>query len=474
MHHRLALLQTCLANSCLVWLTSLLAVGQTPLVDLSPDEYRALERITQADVTGTLSFLASDALQGRGTGTQGLEVASAYVASRLRAVEAVGLGPEGSYYLESTLEGRLATNAGLRIACRNQSLTASVLQGGAQTLRFAGKLEAYGSDESTVFHGPVLWRADHAVIPWPLPMTVLRNEVARLKRQGATALILQSDETGVLWDTARSRQVAPRIGDTRGAWPLPVVVVDVRECSAIDTWELDIPAEVEQAITVRNVAAVLPGSDPQWAQQAVLFSAHMDHLGSGAPGPDAIYNGADDDASGVTAVLTLAEAFAALPTRPKRSVIFVGFWGEELGLLGSKQFVEDAPWPLARIVANVNIEMIGRPEANAENRMWMTGWEHSDLGAILNEGSRRVGVETFEHASFSARLYRASDNYSLVQAGVIAHSFSAGSLHSDYHQPSDEWDKMNLPHMTQVIRGLFAGTLPIAHAERTPRKAAQP
>jgi hypothetical protein len=463
-----------IAACCFVWLVSSSAVGQTPLVDLSPDEYRAMERITQAEVTGTLSFLASDALQGRGTGTPGLEVASAYVASRLRAVEAVGLGPEGSYYLESTIAGRLATNAGLRIACRNQSLTASELQGGAQTLRFAGMLQAYSSDESMVFHGPVLWRTDQAGTPWPLPMPVLRNEVARLKRQGATALILQSDEPGVLWGMARSRQVVPSIGDARSVWPLPVVVVDVKECLATDVWELDIPAEVEQTIAVRNVVAVLPGSDPQWAQQALLFSAHMDHLGNGAPGPDAIYNGADDDASGVTAVLTLAEAFAALPTRPKRSVMFVGFWGEELGLLGSQQFVKDAPWPMERIVANVNIEMIGRPEANAENRMWMTGWEHSDLGSLLNEGSRRVGVETFEHASFSARLYRASDNYSLVQAGVIAHSFSAGSLHSDYHQPSDEWEKMNLPHMTQVIRGIFAGALPIAHADRTPRKASQP
>lgn len=474
MYRRIPSLHSHLAAWCLVWLVNSLAIAQTSLVDLSPDEYRAMERITQAEVTGTLSFLASDALQGRATATPGLEVASAYVASRLRAVEAVGLGPEGSYYLESTIDGRLSTNVGLRFGCNGHPLTASVLYGGAEPLQFAGTLQDYSPEESVVYRGPVIWRNDPSNAAWPPPEPLLRSESMRLQRQGATALILQADEAGSLWRMAQSRRLAPRIGNSRSAVALPVVVVELKGCSSSDPWELEIPADVVQSFPVRNVAAVLPGSDPQWAQQAVLFSAHMDHLGNGAPGPDSIFNGADDDASGVTAVLTLAEAFAALDTRPKRSVIFVGFWGEESGLLGSKQFVEDAPWPMDRIVANVNIEMIGRPEASAENRMWVTGWDQSDLGVIINEGSRRVGVETFEHPSFSARLYRASDNYSLVKAGVIAHSFSAGSLHSDYHQPGDEWQKMNLPHMTQVIRGMFAGTLPIAQAERTPTKSAQP
>ena len=151
-------------------------------------------------------------------------------------------------------------------------------------------------------------------------------------------------------------------------------------------------------------------------------------------------------------------------------MIFTLFWGEELGLLGSKQFAEASPWPLDKIIANINIEMIGRPEAEAENKMWMTGWEASDLGELMNAGSRRLAVETFQHPSYSARLYRASDNFSFVQQGVIAHSFSAGSLHDDYHQPSDEWEKLNLPHMSQVMRGLFAGSLPIAQGEVTPSK----
>ena len=185
---------------------------------------------------------------------------------------------------------------------------------------------------------------------------------------------------------------------------------------------------------------------------------------------DDTFNGADDDASGVTAVLTLADAFGALEPRTKRSVIFMTFWGEERGMLGSKELVQASPWPLDKLVAGINIEMIGRPEEGARNKIWMTGWTASDLGTLVALGARRVGVENFEHPSLSQRLYAASDNISFVNKGVIAHSFSGGSLHGDYHQPSDEWQRLDLPHMTQVIRGLYAGTLPIAQGKLTPVK----
>ena len=101
----------------------------------------------------------------------------------------------------------------------------------------------------------------------------------------------------------------------------------------------------------------------------------------------------------------------------------------------------------------------------------MTGWHESNLGELMNQGSKSVDVLTFEHPKFSAMLYRASDNYSFVEKGVIAHSFSAGSMHSDYHQVTDEWEKLELKHMTRVIQGLFAGSLPIANGEVTPQRA---
>ena len=91
--------------------------------------------------------------------------------------------------------------------------------------------------------------------------------------------------------------------------------------------------------------------------------------------------------------------------------------------------------------------------------------EYSNLGSLMNAGASRVGVTIFDRSDVGEMLYTRSDNYSLVQKGVIAHSFSAGSLHPDYHQPSDEWEKLDIPHMTRVIQGLFAGTLSIADSD---------
>ena len=148
--------------------------------------------------------------------------------------------------------------------------------------------------------------------------------------------------------------------------------------------------------------------------------------------------------------------------RPLRSVVFVTFWGEEKGLLGSKHFVDKPPWPLSKIAANINIEMVGRPETDAREKAWMTGWKHSNLGALMHAGSQRIGVEIFNRTDVGEMLYSRSDNYSFVRKGVVAHSFSAGSLHDDYHQPGDEWEKLDIPHMTRVIQGLFAGALYVA------------
>ena len=222
---------------------------------------------------------------------------------------------------------------------------------------------------------------------------------------------------------------------------------------------------------VRNVIGVLKGSHPELSKEAIIFSAHLDHIGQSSGNGDTIFNGADDDATGVTAVLSLADAYASLSKKPKRTIIFMTFWGEEKGLLGSKYYANNPIWPLEKTVANINIEMIGRPEGGAQEKCWMTGWNQSDLGELIKKEAAKIGVEVFEHPKFSAMLYGASDNASFVQKGVVAHSFSAGSLHDDYHQVGDHWQKLELKHMTKVIQGLFIGSLAIASGEQTPKKS---
>ncbi len=442
------------------------------LADLTADEFKALERVTEPSVTGTISFLASDELAGRGTPSKEFTIATAYVASRFRAAGAKGLGPEGSYFLESSVDTVRTPASGCVFQVADGRTPAfTLLNASVEAFQFEGKVPLVDKEGSLPKEhaGPatLIWDNNEATAN---PLSLLRRRAATLAAKNVTALLVVTASTSELWKAALQLQTESRPDNPRGRIEIPILLVAEHSWKDESVCKVELPAMIKEKAAVRNVVAVIEGSDQELSKQAVFYSAHLDHLGGNGTGDDKIFNGADDDASGVTAVLTLADAFGALEPRTKRSAIFMTFWGEERGLLGSKELVEDSPWPLENLVAGINIEMIGRPEEGARNKIWMTGWTESNLGSVFASGSRRVGVETFEHPTLSARLYGASDNYSFVNKGVIAHSFSAGSLHGDYHQPSDEWERLDLTHMTQVIRGLYAGSLPIAQGQLTPTK----
>jgi hypothetical protein len=209
-----------------------------------------------------------------------------------------------------------------------------------------------------------------------------------------------------------------------------------------------VPMQGTLATTV-NVIGVRQGSDP--AAGAVLLSAHLDHLGVGRPvGRDDIYNGADDDASGVIAAMMLARALAAGPA-PRRTLLVALFGSEEIGGLGAQHFLAQPPVPLARIVANLEFEMIGRPDPAVPPRtLWLTGYERSNLGATFAARGARLHPDPHPKQQFFMR----SDNYHLALKGVVAHTVSSFSLHRDYHQPSDDIARIDFPHMTQAIHSL--------------------
>ncbi|HEU4571037.1 MAG TPA: M20/M25/M40 family metallo-hydrolase [Gemmatimonadales bacterium] len=200
----------------------------------------------------------------------------------------------------------------------------------------------------------------------------------------------------------------------------------------------------------RNVLALLPGTDPALKDEVILVDAHFDHLGYGRPvNGDSLYNGADDDASGVTAVLAVARAMAQGP-RPRRSIIFAAFTGEEMGLLGSRWFTQHPTLPLERIKANLEIEMIGRPDslAGGPGKAWLTGYERSTLGDQLKAG----GIAIVPDPRPDQMFFQRSDNYALALRGIVAHTLSSFDLHSDYHAPSDDVSHVDWAHMTAVVR----------------------
>jgi Zn-dependent M28 family amino/carboxypeptidase len=202
------------------------------------------------------------------------------------------------------------------------------------------------------------------------------------------------------------------------------------------------------ASTTWNVIGILKGSQPG---EAIMLSAHLDHLGiNESVSGDNIFNGADDDASGCIAVLELARVLAA-GERPRRTIYFVCFGSEERGGIGSRYFIEHSPVPLKEIVADLTFEMLGRPDAKVPaGTLWLTGFERSTLGPELARQGAALVADPHPEQNF----FRRSDNYSLAVRGVIAHTVSSFGLHTDYHRPSDDLSKIDFPFMTRSLNSL--------------------
>ncbi len=199
-----------------------------------------------------------------------------------------------------------------------------------------------------------------------------------------------------------------------------------------------------------NAIGYLPGMDP--ASGTILLTAHLDHLGTNpALKGDQIFNGANDDASGTTAVLELAHALAAGPPM-RRSVLFVCYGSEELGGLGSTYFGAHPPVPLREMVANLEFEMIGSQDPKmAKGVLLLTGWERSNLGPTLKEHGALLGPDPYPEQHFFQR----SDNYSLALKGVVAHTAAGWGTVPTYHKVNDDLAHLDVPFMTAAIQSLI-------------------
>lgn len=213
-----------------------------------------------------------------------------------------------------------------------------------------------------------------------------------------------------------------------------------------------------------NAIAILRGRT--LPDEVVLLTAHLDHLGVGPPvNGDNIYNGADDDASGTTAVLALAHIFAT-GRRPRRTIVFALFGSEEIGGFGIGGFLKHPPVPLANVVANLEFEMIGRPDpAVPVGALWLSGFDRSDLGPEL----AKHGAHLVNDPHPKEHFFRRSDNYALALQGIIAQTVSSFGLHKDYHQPSDELRAIDFAHMATAIASMEVPIRWLANTTWKPR-----
>jgi len=221
-----------------------------------------------------------------------------------------------------------------------------------------------------------------------------------------------------------------------------------------------------------NVVAIFPGADPALRDEYVVLSAHMDHVGVGRPvRGDSIYNGADDDASGTSALVEVAEAFASMEEgqRPARSILFLAVSGEEKGLLGSAWYSDHPTVPLESIVANVNMDMIGR---NARDTVVVIGKNYSSLGDVVNrvaaDNRPLIGLTAGDDIWPRERFFFRSDHFNFARKEIPAIFFFAG-VHEDYHQPSDEVERLDVDKAARVARMIFLTTHAIATDPQRPQ-----
>jgi len=239
------------------------------------------------------------------------------------------------------------------------------------------------------------------------------------------------------------------------------------------------PVPVEEAenpdgepFQLRNVVGLLPGSDPVLKDTYLLVTAHYDHVGvrSGA-GPDTIANGANDNGSGTVGVIDLGAALASLGTAPKRSILFIAWFGEERGMLGSAYYAENPVVPLEKTVGVVNLEMIGRTDGdggNQSNRASFTGFDFTDLPQTFVAVGEQIGIEVYHHPQNSAPYFGRSDNGPLARKGVPAHTMCVTFSYDDYHQVGDHWEKIDFDNMARTTRLLAVGLFRLANNDRAP------
>ena len=232
-------------------------------------------------------------------------------------------------------------------------------------------------------------------------------------------------------------------------------------------------------VKLRNIVGVLRGSDPVLKDTYVLLTAHYDHLGvRGTGSGDHIYNGANDDASGTASVIAIANTLASLPRWPRRTIVFVALFGEELGLLGSRYYARHPVFPLAKTVADINLEHMGRTDVDGGPRVGqvnVTGYDFTNLTGVFGKAGQSFGIEVVKDEQNSDPFYARSDNQAFADAGVPSHTLSVGYIFPDYHQAGDEWPKIDYENMAKVDRAVALALFRVADSTEAPQwNAANP
>lgn len=463
--------------------------SKPPKFSVTPDVQSALDEIRPEPLRGDLSFLASDLLEGRGTPSRGLDIAAEYIADQFRAAGLEPLGDDG-YFQTAQMAVVRPDPAGfeLKLAQGDRALSVgasdAVLQiNAAVDLKDASVFKLDLADLGQV---QVLTpeQVNGKVVLIERTRAGMRNaRVASQKlNEAKPALIINIEPPGESPSGERS-DPGPRLLDPERPAGGPgrislasdaarAFYAALKTGSSGATALIHIAAPIQTPVRLHNVVGVLRGSDPELKDTAVLLTAHYDHLGERTSGEgDRIYNGANDDGSGTVSVIEAARALSSLKQRPRRSIIFMTFFGEEEGLIGSGYYARHPAWPLAKTIADLNLEQVGRTDSTEgpqRNNASVTGFDYSDLTSYIEAAGQLTGIKIYKHPRNDDLYFSASDNLALARVGVPSHSLCVAYDYADYHAVGDEWQKIDFENMAKVDRAVALALLMVADSDEVP------
>lgn len=432
-----------------------LSVAVITSLSVSAIAQKGSSTIDEKNVRSAMQFLASDAMQGRGSGTVFERIAAEYIGSQFMQF---GLEPAG----EMGWDGKPSYTQTVTIT-RNTFAANPVLKFGSASAEHGGQMLVLRTNSGEV--KGQLQKLNIGEKPAAGAAVFVKNTPqAGNLNQAAQAFIAAGASIVIFEETPQYRSGWTNFGSRKPAYtassakPVAQVIASKETGAAIAALPDGTSIELSGTLAppdVRNTwnaVGKLTGRDSSQAAEAIVLSSHLDHLGVGenAPGTDKINNGADDDASGTVAVMELARILAA-GKRPKRTVYFVCFGSEESGGHGSRYFADNLPFPQDKFVANLQFEMIGRPDAKVKpEELWLTGYERSTLGPEL----AKRGAKLVQDPHPTQNFFQRSDNYGFAIRGIIAHTVSSFGLHTDYHRVTDEVKTIDFVHMTRSINSM--------------------
>ena len=423
-----------------------------------------------------VAYLASDELAGRRVGSEELNRAARYLAREFASFGLEPAGDEGSFLQELHFERtRYTALPELGFSRAEDSDTESSDAGqGASALVYGAEFRVRQPGAAGTYAVLVL-DEDSALPEADADLALVLTGLSRgrairwLKERGAAdgrgfGLVVSAMRQGYEATTKLPRASRPRLVDAEdvaGSAPGPASWVELSPAAferlvGTPRASLTFDAHYERELLPSyNVLARLPARGPE-AAEAVVVSAHYDHIGSApapdpaesdggdAPAPDTIYNGADDDASGVACVLEIARRLAAQGPQ-ERELIFLLATAEEIGIVGTSYYLDHPSTPLERTVCNLNFEMLGRPDeaAGGPGKLWLTGPERTNLMAAYNAAGFGLVADPHPEQNFFQR----SDNIVFCYRGIVGQTFSTYNLHRDYHQVSDELELIDFEHL---------------------------